>query len=280
MKLFWLDLSLDFKHSLLAFFGLLKNPLASRFLALLSLGQYGTYAADLQRNFMDLGLLHILVLSGSQISSFIRVTQWFTADRFHGFSLRLVTVLMSLSLLILGTATQWPAPLARAIFSALLLLWFPRLLPVLAISLTLILQLTLFPSHALKVGFYLSWICWLSLRLSRHFIPHPLSRAIVLTTACQIWALCFCELPLPPLQNFLVWIVSGCFWGIIFDVWVFPMIGILYLLALLGCGMKPIFHVNLMEEAMPAMALFLNALSKGILVALHSFMYTFRYDLQ
>ncbi len=151
------------------------DPLVERFLKLVFLGEYGNHSRLLSQLFMSLGLLHVLVLSGSQVNSLKRVHDLFYSigvfpltkrRKFLGpitFCHRASWMVLSL---LYGNLTQWTPPVTRAlVLSGALGLSRPLSLTW-KIILGFSLQISFFPSHAVEKSFYLSWGCWLAKALT------------------------------------------------------------------------------------------------------------------
>ena len=157
-----------------------QHPSIARFFTLLILGDYGPYAKGWIEPFRHLQLLHLLVLSGSQVQQFRRVAGRLLAPFIRSLIAnpqgrrRAFDGVVGLLILFYGFATHWPAPLNRAIIFFLLGLVFPRWnLSVLVVA-SLAAHLVLFPADAATLSFYLSWTSFLVILFlgeRAHFIP-------------------------------------------------------------------------------------------------------------
>jgi len=147
----------------------------------------GSAATDVSRLFFELGMIHVLVLSGSQVASYFRLH-----DIVLGLSLRALGVSRSslaarigiflswLSLAIYVVATGTSAPLVRSFVvlavseSGILRKTFEKIL------LSLVLHIGLFPQHLGTLSFVLSWGAFLLLVLMAEFgVPRLAGLAIL-----------------------------------------------------------------------------------------------------
>lgn len=259
----------------------LEPHITQRLWSLLSLGLYGPYSKDLMNLFSILGLMHVLVLSGSQVQSYQKVLNRLSIFLGTGLIFRFTA---SGALGLVSAASNWPAPLTRATLGALCLLWFPRLRFGFFCVFVLVSQIVFFPHHLKALGFYLSWFCWAFLIWAERHFSSRLLALLVVNLCCQILVLVLLRQALPPFSMLVLWVLAGCLAVILFDVVVFPAVGCLYLLVLLLC----LFYLvggNILSLGVVDMALglfqeILSRLGTGILVALGAFRYTFTYDLQ
>ncbi len=130
-----------------------------RFLSLLTLGTIGPGFATLKQEFSAVGLMHILVLSGSQMQF---VTRAFMP--LASLLARLTRVwwlgktALILVMLIYVSLAGWPAPLTRAWWMSSLGLLCHRWRREYVMMLSFVLHSLLFPEHFGTLSFVLSWL--------------------------------------------------------------------------------------------------------------------------
>jgi hypothetical protein len=143
--------------------------LDQRFFELLAWANYGAYSQSWLRSFRHLGILHLLVLSGSQMQLLFRGQKTGFLILSSPKSLRFLRFFLW-PWLAWGThrylsLNDYSPPLLRAF----LCLWLVELARRLAwpetamLFVALLLQLWIFPEHAAELSFYLSWICYVAL---------------------------------------------------------------------------------------------------------------------
>lgn len=152
-------------------------------------GLGGENSWALFKSFQELGILHLLILSGSQINQLGKVILLFFSQFFStptkkkkiilGFAL---SFLISYYLYI----THFPPSLVRAALCFLLLYFFNRRPPAMLLLLALILQVSFFPEHLSEIGFYLSWMSFLILIAVNHFQWNSLWQTLILCLSCQL----------------------------------------------------------------------------------------------
>ncbi|MEO5668996.1 MAG: ComEC/Rec2 family competence protein [Bdellovibrionota bacterium] len=149
--------------------------------------------AEISRLFFGLGMIHVLVLSGSQVGSFMRIH-----DLVLGLFLKVFRLSRSSALAYVGVVLSWAslavyvaatgasAPLVRA-FIVLAVSECGVVKGVLSkIALSFVLHVVLFPQHSGTLSFVLSWGAFLLLvMLSEFGIPRFVGLA-VLCISCQL----------------------------------------------------------------------------------------------
>ena len=161
---------IGFRSFVSQFFLSIQDPVIRRLYLLASLGEDGAYAGQLMRDFQQVGILHLLVISGSQVEHVVRGLR-LGATSLAASSRRDVRSLLGRAwiaggLFLFGMATEWPPPLTRALLVSLLMLALPRVSWGVVFAVGFVLHLTLFPSHAHSVGFLLSWLASLLLKMT------------------------------------------------------------------------------------------------------------------
>lgn len=145
------------------------NIYVQRLLKLLFLGKYGPASPYLVEVFKALGLLHVLVLSGTQVTYLSRIHDRFFAFCLSYFNQRLIGIalwafLLKLHLSLIffefGNLTQWTPPVTRALIFAFFRTWFSNYQTWFLAVITFGFQIGIFPSHFYERSFFLSWMFW------------------------------------------------------------------------------------------------------------------------
>ncbi len=206
-----------------------------RFFLLTTLGQYGAKSIDWLSDFRNLGVLHLLVLSGSQVSYFgtaIRKTINLICRCLAIEPTLLRGGVLSAGYLLFGGATGWEPPLTRAILLGLGQVFLPRLSFVWSLALSLFLQMALFPHHLLTLGFYLSWFSFLCLMLVQMSGIGKFFTCVWVSLFCQLIVSLVLQRFLDPMSWVLL-ILSNIVLGFFFEELVMPIVGWALLTALI-----------------------------------------------
>jgi hypothetical protein len=149
----------------LTFEGVL-NPEIKRVWILVLLAKEGAYSRFWYDFFLGLGVLHILVFSGSQIGHISRTIQTIYSV-LPGFTFRQLVVVKTLYyltqigiLLSVGCFLEWPAPATRAILFELTCLAVPLGTQVFRSLICFTAHILLFESHVGTLSWVLSWGVW------------------------------------------------------------------------------------------------------------------------
>ena len=206
-----------------------------RLFMLSSLGQYGPFGQSWISSFKELGVLHLLVLSGSQISHLQKSMDLLLARVVGPFSTTTRTALhrsLLLYVLILFiNATGCDPPIVRAGFFVGISMLLPNLRwPVLAL-LTLVLQASLFPSHLAKLGFYLSWVASLLLMWTRSLGFSKALQMCWVSFACQGLVEILKKTPFS-FWDYLCGLLANFVMGCLFDSLIMPLSGLLIALGM------------------------------------------------
>lgn len=188
---------------------------------------------ELYKSFTHLGILHLLVLSGSQVSHYS-----YALNRVLGLLRRLVRVkstslesslyyriAMLLGFVAFGNMVTWAPPVTRAIFLFLVTLVMPRWHVCGQMLMALILQTIIFPEHLGSLGFYLSWMSFFFLVFFDHIQVKGIFRLLLLCVFCQGIVIWVKDLPWPSGETWLVYIFSNLLIGFLFDRFLFPLSG-------------------------------------------------------
>lgn len=261
-----------------SFLGSVDEPSLRRLFELCAWGRWGPGAQAWVREFREFGVLHLLVLSGSQVS-FLRGP----LQKMNGALLRPIfgrgvaaDCLLRLSvagvLLAYGFTAGWSPPLARAVFLALWDLAWPRGALVWKCLLALAVQGLIFPHDCGSLSFLLSWSCFLWLQVSRQF-SRPWQRHLFVALLCPAWAAWILALPPDGVFGAARLIAANAVLGCLFESFLMPLLGGLLALAFVLWA----FPLGLAWPLGKAVATFAGPLLAGsgglVLVALGGFRY-------
>ncbi len=228
-------------------FSNILSPEQARIWLLAAVAKEGAYSNLWYEFFTTFGIVHILVFSGSQISHVIKSVDLcfsFVPMGKHLDSiwvLKIVNVACALIILaIIGEVLGWPAPAVRAGFFGLLVLVWPQMKLRWSVLLTFGLQALFFSNHLLTKSWVLSWASWL-ISLGLNYLGTTSFWSLVYTSSL-LWLgigiylgmgldLLIGALPLVLLSNILV--------GYLFEFYVFPLVGWLWLLGIIWVCIFP-----------------------------------------
>lgn len=262
----------------------LEDVKARGFFLLLFSGQYGYHSHNFVELFKRLSLLHLLVLSGSQLGHLERNMSFLTSliPGLRGPSFRVgQRALLCVVLVSFVLFAKSSPPLVRAFSMALLSLGIPRLRLELKLGLGLFFHLIFFPSHALTASFYLSWCCFLALLWVESLDVPAWLRMAILVLAAQIFLSLILGVGLGTPRGLVQAIFSNIFWVLIFERLLFPLGSLLFIVylavALLSYGLWG--EVLVPDILIAGVKKILEGPAMVILGALKGFMYTLEYDL-
>jgi len=244
--------------------------------SLLCLGKFGPDAGFLNSLFKDIGVIHLLVLSGSQVESYSRVWKRFCIiilgdQRKHYFGVLPWAHLLGLGLFVASVRPD--PPIVRALILSSIGATAPRLRREFLIPLCFIFHLGLFPEHVESRSFYLSWMCWAFMGLLRR-IENPLIRVLMVTLFCQIGAIILTHSPWPSARAWCVQLLANIVLIYLFEKWVFSVCGCLLAMSALLGVLLSFAHIPLLESILrETMHPFLNGTGALVLVALSAFRY-------
>lgn len=250
------EMGLAWKRSVLDFLELSQNGEINRLFAMTFLGEHGPFSHTLTQEFMNFGILHLLVLSGSQIQHFRKWVLLFAKlTRFPEKYLFLILSILTTQ------ALGFQAPLVRATIEENLKSFAGKLPPASRWVLGLALHGLLFSSQIGSLSFCLSYI---SSAISKQRL------GIVLTSVfCQALICLLKGIEAPSLHGWCVLLIANFVFIGIFERIVFPIGTLCWLLAWLGVAQA--FPVNFL------LGKILEANLALVLVVLQSFRYI--YDL-
>lgn len=269
-----------FRDQLSLFFAQAHEPMVERLLALASLGDYGVGSFKLHRDFKNLGILHLLVLSGSQVGHFCRplrfIDRWLWGAHWqsHGFSKQLRRLFFVFALGFYGFCVGWPAPLTRALIFEAMRSYFPHLGSLRLCVLVLLLHGLVWPLHLGEMSFYLSWLSFSMLLALRSFFKSELLTLVLMSVLSQILWLFLVPKISGTAGAFLLSLAANVCLGWIFDHLYLPLLGVVLALAFYFT-LVSVEGERLLGLLMPS----LEGASRLILVATRAFMYTGGHDL-
>ncbi len=242
----------------------------------------GAQSWRLFSEYREWGLLHLLVLSGSQYYSFsnawmtlTQVIQKFFFHQSSPFVSKLSLIPISYLYLI---ALQSPAPLVRC---ALLSLFQFFLIPLnfkknYIVGIVFVFHMTIenfYPSDSA----FLSWLAYLSLQLANTLSRNAIVRVVFVSALLHCSVCLFKGIELN-FRSLLISCVSNLICLPLYEKILFPIIGYLTALALIlsplwVCGLSPYYFKDFLSKPL---ALILDMAILPVLVANTSFRYTFQ----
>lgn len=181
------------------------------------------------KSFRGLYILHLLVLSGSQVEGLLRLLRGVYAKCLAIFSLNPsnnknlvygLKLLLTWFLWLFASATGWSAPITRASVLSALSIWLvrPRFI-YLAVG-AFLAQWIFFESHRSALGFYLSWVAYLFVVLLGFFKLPKWVAAAFISGALFVVVEVFCFQNPFQIQDFLLCLLANVVFCLVFD-WVF-----------------------------------------------------------
>lgn len=275
MEFFYQKVDLFWERLLLG----IESGEVRRLVDLLGRGKHGPFAPQLVEAFSSVFLLHILVISGSQVSGLLMPVSRFLSLFQYWVSLRWLRVLdvvftSFLGVLFLGWVGA-TAPLTRAVlFGVALRILGPQRSPqALMLSLGVHGALMDWGSH-MQRSFYLSWLAflfvwiWGRIRLSHHFslARSDFGRSLCVSLSMLVVVLSL-GMEVPDLRWAWVWLPFSVLFLWMFDLLALPLMGwsIFFTLAavLLGFETIPNWLVELWAYSCEALFAGLLGLLKG-----------------
>lgn len=258
------------------------DPLVHRFWMLFIGGaSYGEGSWFWLHSFKQLHILHLLVLSGSQVegvSKWVRsVVGWFLnvlplsagLANAHALFLR---VFLSSVLLGFGFATGWSAPIARATILSFLGMWLVRVAKFELLLAGFFIHWGIFDEHREQMGFYLSWISYLAVIVAGEWKVSKYL-AILLVSGVLYWLVdvLYFERPFH-VMALLQCLAANLFFCAIFDWVLMPLGAVMILFCLVLTALS---YWNLECPACgDFLALWTRPLGEALLVVLKRLMYT------
>lgn len=228
------------------------------------------------KTFRHFYILHMLVLSGTQVEALARfgrvLFQWtFSGQEPRDWARHVGCLQFGVSgiCLAFAAATQWSAPITRATLVSVLALWFPRLAFWPLACFAGLLQWLLFAHHRGELGFYLSWIAYLVVVASAQFRVPSWQRALLVSAILFVIVDTVCLQNPFQIRAFLLCLAANVVVGWVLEKVFLPFATIMIVLALfLAVG-------NLtLPLGGEFLALWTMPLVEALLVVLKTLMYT------
>lgn|GEM_PF-6079202 len=257
------------------------DPALRRLFQLCAWGEWGPWAQAWVREFRELGVLHLLVLSGSQVS-YLRSS----LERLFGAVLRrvggggweaghLLRIGVGGTLVAYGFEAGWSPPLARAVFLALWDMAWPRGRTFYKCSLTLVSQGLVFPETCGSLSFLLSWTCFLWLQLSR-WMPTRWGQGLFVALLCPAWAAWILADPPSGVSGALRLVAANAVLGMVFERFVMPLTGLLLALSFVFCALPDFLESGVLRGVASLTGPPLAGSGAAVLVALGGFRYIWK----
>jgi hypothetical protein len=201
-----------FFESLLRILETFESNEVRAFWTLLLVGRAEHSSTSLMQLFLASGLIHLLVLSGSQIEHFRNMLLLVLGalGRFAGCSRASIffsvsRICVTLILLFYVWDVGEPAPLVRALLLRLSLeVWREDLSPNFKIFFAGLAHVALYPEHLESTSFYLSWTSYILLLAMGRLGLRAYVMLFVMSVVCQ-WVVCFLKKsPAPSLDLLLI----------------------------------------------------------------------------
>ena len=213
----------------------IDDPSLKRLFLLAALGDFGSFGREWLLSFRELGVLHLLVLSGSQIQFLGHFVRGLAAKGLGvlGFRAQHLALcgLVIVAVFVYCASTAWQAPLVRAAILTTWALVIPRLRTLSLCVLSLLAQVLLFPSHVFQLGFYLSWMAYLILKICAQAGKGRVWASLIVTILCQFAMIWMKGLEMMPLRSWFVAVSANWVLGSLFEGLVMPLCGLVGALA-------------------------------------------------
>ncbi len=217
-------------------------------------------------SFRNFYILHLLVLSGSQVDGISRLVRAVCG----AWGLR---PLLTLTLVSFAAATGWSAPITRATLLGILSLWLLRWNTIYLLGIAFGLQFLVFSSHRAEMGFYLSWIAYLvvvimaKMRVSRVASTLFVSGILFLVVDTGFFGNPF------RLREFLLCLIANLVFCTIFELVFMPFAAVFIVVALLLTVGHMVFGPEILVGG-NFLAVWSDPLARLLLVVLKWLMYT------
>lgn len=258
------------------------------FWGLLAFGHFGassSSAFDLFDLFSSWGVIHLLVLSGSQIIHLANMSRFIfrwvmpTWRKQRWYSLFESTFI----LFILGfyvVEADFPEPLVRAFLCFGLATVVPFGSSNLRVVIAFLLHSACFPNQLSSLSFVLSWVSYLMLIFAGQKQWSRFATLTSLSVGCQFLVVFLKGVPIPDFSTWCQIIIGNLLLVGVFEFLVFPMVAFSLLVSLLSwvVGEAPLLSWVL-DCLFSFVSGFYNAFGYGLLGSLESIRYIVGYDL-
>jgi hypothetical protein len=210
----------------------------SRSLAVVFLsGDLGAAPFQLIKVSKNLGVIHLLVLSGSQVAFFASVSRAFWAPvlrKCFGLDERYQRIFLGIFLLLWVRSFAFPPPLTRALFFGLANLYSSNFKTASLAPKLFLFHVLFFPEHLAFSGFYLSWASFLLVAFLNSRQMGRSKVAFYSTIFCTIIVCLFMNSPWPGWGSWVGIIVANLTLGIVADrIW-FPVLAGFHFFSFMG----------------------------------------------
>jgi hypothetical protein len=188
----------------------------------------------------DLGVIHLLVLSGTQVkffNSFSRVFWTGILKKVLGWDERSVRIFLAIFLVLWVGTFQFPPPLTRALLWELALFYSKDFRTEVLAGVLFVVQVLLFPEHLQEIGLYLSWACFLILVFLGNLGLKSWVAQVVTTLFCTILFRLVKGGEWPTVLGWISIIVANLTLGWIAEHLWFPVLGAFQFFAFLGLSL-------------------------------------------
>ncbi len=185
------------------------------------------------KTFKSLGILHILILSGTQVAFFSKVSLSFWALVLGKFKLRsdaAFKIFLAGVLILWVRSFGWPPPLTRALIFELIGFYSRSFFPSDVAVFAFVLHVALFPEHIGELGFQLSWLSFLIISFAELL---KLPRLLTMVISCVMCTFAVClvlNTALPTWEGWLLLIVANLTLGTYTQRVCFPCLAVIHFL--------------------------------------------------
>ena len=254
----------------------------SRFWVLFVTGKsFGPGSWFWHQSFRHLYILHLLVLSGSQVEAlsklvrliFNQAAMWLGAGGLVATRAAWLRPCLTAVLLGFAAATEWSAPITRATLIAVAGLWTVRWNPLFLMALAFVFQWLVFSEHQEQIGFYLSWIAYLVVVLMANLrVGRLASTAMVSTVLFLVVDTGYFDNPFS-WRALTICVAANLLFCGIFDLAFMPLAAVFIAMALVLATLGLAFGPKFLGTG-DFLALWTEPMVEALLVVLKWLMYT------
>ena len=239
-------------------------------------GQWNPGAGTWYEMFSKLYILHLMVMSGTQVGALdtvVRKAFWFVVPyRYH---LRVHPVekyIRSFFLLNFVIVSGVSPPILRGALVTGLRVAMPRLIPSYALVAALLIQTLFFSSHLMSLGFYLSWLAFLILFISRELKLKSYLLSVVVSSVIFVLVEVFVFDNALSFQMLMLCVLANVIFCDFFEYALVPLAGWMIFVSIVSAYL--LFFCHILGPIGKFLALWGDPLVKLLLVAIKKLMYT------